>query len=144
MTSAWPYPKAESSAAPSAAAAPAAAAPAATAEPSRAILERPDYRSVVEQGAAGIPLRGSRAAGRNVDDAGAADVAPTFDADSPMMTVRDALNSAMVGLNCAHHNSCTTYCNCARNIIIHVSYLFSARFLPQFVPVLAASSWNAL
>jgi len=42
-----------------------------------------------------VPLRGSRAAGRNLDDAGAASLSPVYDADSPMMTVRDALNSAM-------------------------------------------------
>ena len=40
-----------------------------------------------------------RAAGRGsssaADDAGAADVAPVFDASAPTMTVRDALNSAM-------------------------------------------------
>jgi len=63
-------------------------------EPARAILERPDYRPIGERG---VPLTGSRAAGRGVpaDDAGAADVAPAFDASAPTMTVRDALNSAM-------------------------------------------------
>jgi len=75
-----------------AAAADAAAAPEAAA-PARAVLERPDYRSIGEQK---VPLRGSRAAGRNNDDdAGAAAVAPVLDTDAPMMTVRDALNSAM-------------------------------------------------
>ena len=66
------------------------------AEPARAILERPDYRPIGERG---VPLTGSRAAGRGsssaADDAGAADVAPVFDASAPTMTVRDALNSAM-------------------------------------------------
>jgi pyruvate dehydrogenase E1 component beta subunit len=62
-------------------------------EPARAILERPDYRPIGERG---VPLTGSRAAGRDVDvDAGAADVARPFDANAPTMTVRDALNSAM-------------------------------------------------
>ena len=62
-------------------------------EPARAILERPDYRPIGERG---VPLTGSRAAGRDVDvDTGAADVARPFDANAPTMTVRDALNSAM-------------------------------------------------
>jgi len=67
-------------------------APAAAA--ARAVLERPDYRPIKEQG---VPLRNSRASGRNVgeNDANAAPVAQTLAADAPRMTVRDALNSAM-------------------------------------------------
>jgi pyruvate dehydrogenase E1 component beta subunit len=43
-----------------------------------------------------VPLTGSRAAGRQIeDDAGAAATAPAHGADATMMTVRDALNSAM-------------------------------------------------
>ena len=64
-------------------------------EPARAILERPDYRPIGDRG---VPLTGSRAAGRDVaadDSAGAADVKAAFDANAPTMTVRDALNSAM-------------------------------------------------
>ena len=61
-------------------------------EPARAILERPDYRPIGERG---VPLTGSRAAGRDGPEAGAADAAPVFDANAPTMTVRDALNSAM-------------------------------------------------
>lgn len=72
----------------------AAAAETATpdAAPARAVLERPDYRPIGERG---VPLTGSRAAGRVHDDEGAAALAPTYDADAPTMTVRDALNSAM-------------------------------------------------
>ena len=62
------------------------------AAPARAVLERPDYRPIGERG---VPLTGSRAAGRVHDDEGAAALAPTYDADAPTMTVRDALNSAM-------------------------------------------------
>ena len=62
------------------------------AAPARAILERPDDRPFGERG---VPLTGSRAAGRTIDDAGAADLAPVLDANAPTMTVRDALNSAM-------------------------------------------------
>jgi len=61
--------------------------------PARAVLERPDYRPIGERG---VPLTGSRAAGRQIeDDAGAAATAPAHGADATMMTVRDALNSAM-------------------------------------------------
>jgi pyruvate dehydrogenase E1 component beta subunit len=61
--------------------------------PSRAVLERPDYRPIKEQG---VPLRNSRAAGRvTSDDSLAAPVARELPADSPRMTVRDALNSAL-------------------------------------------------
>ena len=61
--------------------------------PARAVLERPDYRPIGERG---VPLTGSRAAGRDVGaDAGAADVAVPPSSDAPTMTVRDALNSAM-------------------------------------------------
>tara|TARA_B110000977_G_scaffold192762_2_gene266735 strand:- start:44934 stop:46355 length:1422 start_codon:yes stop_codon:yes gene_type:complete len=60
-------------------------------EPARAILERPDYRPIGERG---VPLTGSRAAGRP-EEPGAADVAKAFDPNAPTMTVRDALNSAM-------------------------------------------------
>ena len=73
----------------------AAAAAAETTTPDaapRAVLERPDYRPIGERG---VPLTGSRAAGRVHDDEGAAALAPTYDADAPTMTVRDALNSAM-------------------------------------------------
>ena len=61
--------------------------------PARAVLERPDYRPIKEQG---VPLRNSRASGR-VDSApsSAAPVARELPADSPRMTVRDALNSAL-------------------------------------------------
>ena len=60
----------------------------------RAVLERPDYRPIKEQG---VPLRNSRASGRteDVSDARAAPVAKQLPADSPRMTVRDALNSAL-------------------------------------------------
>lgn len=59
----------------------------------RAVLERPDYRPIKEQG---VPLRNSRAAGRvTSDDSHAAPVARELPADSPRMTVRDALNSAL-------------------------------------------------
>jgi len=71
------------------------AASAATPEaaaPARAVQERPDARPFGERG---VPLTGSRAAGRTLDDAGAADVSPVLDADAPTMTVRDALNTAM-------------------------------------------------
>lgn len=70
-----------------------ASAPA-EASAARAVLERPDYRSIKEQG---VPLRNSRASGRNSgeNDAHAAPVAQTLPADAPRMTVRDALNSAM-------------------------------------------------
>jgi len=65
-----------------------------TATAARAVLERPDYRSIKEQG---VPLRNSRASGRteDVSDARAAPVAKQLPADSPRMTVRDALNSAL-------------------------------------------------
>ena len=60
---------------------------------SRAVLERPDYRSIKEQG---VPLRNSRASGRAEDvSATPAAVARALPADSPRMTVRDALNSAL-------------------------------------------------
>lgn len=60
---------------------------------SRAVLERPDYRSIKEQG---VPLRNSRASGRTEDASSTpAAVARALPADSPRMTVRDALNSAM-------------------------------------------------
>ena len=55
-------------------------------------MERPDDRPFGERG---VPLTGSRAAGRTLDDAGAAALAPVLDANAPVMTVRDALNSAM-------------------------------------------------
>lgn len=71
----------------------AGAADAAASAPSRAVLERPDYRPIKEQG---VPLRNSRAAGRvTSDDSHAAPVARELPADSPRMTVRDALNSAL-------------------------------------------------
>ncbi|OUS48422.1 pyruvate dehydrogenase E1 component beta subunit mitochondrial precursor [Ostreococcus tauri] len=60
----------------------------------RAVLERPDYRPIKEQG--GL-TRNSRASGRV--DAGtesrAAPIARALPADAPRMTVRDALNSAL-------------------------------------------------
>jgi len=60
---------------------------------SRAVLERPDYRSIKEQG---VPLRNSRASGRAEDVSSTpAAVARALPADSPRMTVRDALNSAL-------------------------------------------------
>ena len=53
---------------------------------SRAVLERPDYRSIKEQG---VPLRNSRASGRAEDvSATPAAVARALPADSPRMTVR--------------------------------------------------------
>merc|ERR1712159_141634 len=59
----------------------------------RAVLERPDYRSIKEQG---VPLRNSRASGRAEDVSSTpAAVARALPADSPRMTVRDALNSAL-------------------------------------------------
>lgn len=71
----------------------AGAADASASVPSRAVLERPDYRPIKEQG---VPLRNSRAAGRvTSDDSHAAPVARELPADSPRMTVRDALNSAL-------------------------------------------------
>ena len=78
--------------APTEAAAAAAETTTPDAAPARAVLERPDYRPIGERG---VPLTGSRAAGRVHDDEGAAALAPTYDADAPTMTVRDALNSAM-------------------------------------------------
>ena len=72
-----------------------AAAASATPEvaaPARAVKERPDDRPFAERG---VPLTGSRAAGRTLDEDGAAAIAPVLDADAHTMTVRDALNSAM-------------------------------------------------
>lgn len=69
---------------PSAEAAPAAP----TAAPARAITERPDYRPIGEQKAAGIPDRMSRAP--PLEAVGAVAAAP-----AGHMTVRDALNSAL-------------------------------------------------
>ena len=69
-------------------AADATAAPAA--EPARAITERPDYRAIGEQKAAGIPDRKSRAPPPEAVGA----VAPAAPA-AGHMTVRDALNSAL-------------------------------------------------
>jgi pyruvate dehydrogenase E1 component beta subunit len=65
----------------------AGAAPAA--EPARAITERPDYRAIGEQKAAGLPDRTSRAPPPEAVGAVAA-AAP-----AGHMTVRDALNSAL-------------------------------------------------
>ena len=66
------------------------APPAAAAEPARAVLERPDYRPIGERS---VPLT-TGLASKPLED-GAAALAPVLDADSPVMTVRDALNSAL-------------------------------------------------
>ena len=60
------------------------------AAPARAVLERPDYRPIGERS---VPLTTGLAS--KPLEAGAAALAPVLDADSPVMTVRDALNSAL-------------------------------------------------
>jgi len=70
--------------------APPGAAAAADAAPARAVLERPDYRPIGERS---VPLT-TGLASKPLED-GAAALAPVLDADSPVMTVRDALNSAL-------------------------------------------------
>jgi len=68
---------------------PEAAAPAAAAAPARAITERPDYRPIGEQKAAGLPDRKSRAP--PPEAVGFVPAAPA----AGRLTVRDALNSAL-------------------------------------------------
>ena len=67
----------------------------AAAEPARAIRAPglPPHRRAGR--AAHRVARVGRGSSSAADDAGAADVAPAFDASAPTMTVRDALNSAM-------------------------------------------------
>ncbi len=69
--------------------APDAAAPAADAAPARAITERPDYRPIGEQKAAGLPDRKSRAP--PPEAVGFTPAAPP----AGHITVRDALNGAL-------------------------------------------------
>lgn len=62
----------------------------------KAILERPEYEAIKK----GELTRNSRAAGRDLENSSDSDVdtttvARTLPADSPVMTVRDALNSAL-------------------------------------------------
>ena len=66
------------------------AAPGKASEPARAIVERPDLRPTKEQG---VPMRNSRA--KPLEENGTTDVYNAAPEGATLLTVRDALNSAM-------------------------------------------------